>query len=146
MVHIPAGSPIYRLAGRYVAYWDADGTAESGGRTYSVAVHDLKRARVPYAVAAWGDRGSVYDDGIVPATITDIVLKPNRSVAWIACRTTRAHETRCRRPARRQLWRVDRRQDRLLDRGRRIRPRSLRRRGSTISWRHGKARRTASLK
>jgi hypothetical protein len=146
MVRLSGHSPIYRLAGRYVAYRDYFGDESRGGRTYDVDVADLGReGRLLDAPAAYSNI-STSDDGTVPATITDLTLKANGSVAFISCRTGRGPDSPCRPALRRQVWRADLRGHAVLDKSRRIGPYSLRRHGSTISWRHGAKRRHGRLK
>lgn len=84
--------------------------------------------------------------------VGSLVLKPDGAVAWIA--TGSWWVTHCYRPGVcapapgfgiRQVATLDKRGFKVLDSGRAIAPRSLTLRGSTISWRHGNAIRTATL-
>jgi hypothetical protein len=138
----------FTLAGRYVAYpqtsSDPDGTIY-----YLLTVFDLRQG-------GWHTLSGIYADppedqsrhediGIK----TDLVLKKNGSVAWISCFPYGDEDsTNCRRdpsiPL--EVWRTDRRGTKLLDASTDLHKHSLKRRGSTITWRDGSETRTAQLK
>jgi hypothetical protein len=145
MVRLTPYSPIYRLAGHFAAYRDFFGDALQGGRQYHVDIMDLKRGTLRYGAAVYSYSGPM-DDGTISGTITGLTLKRDGSVAWISCRTGSGRDSPCRAHARRQVWRSDSYGDARLDDSRRVFLYSLRRRGSTISWRHGAGRRSARLR
>jgi len=109
-----------RLSGRLVAFheqfYGRTGAGESG------RVVDLWRGREV------GD----YSAGAV----TDLVLKSNGSVAWIAHRQGGGYE----------VHRHDRRGQAVLEAGNGIEPASLRLSGGTLTWRSGGTRRTGRLR
>jgi hypothetical protein len=136
-------SPRYPLAGRYVAYREVSEDPVAGTH-YDVFVVDLRRGRTKRVHPAFTNRTA--DDGTVNSTITDIVLKRNGSVAWISCQTRDPNAEFCFRNGPFQVWRLDRRHAKKLDSSAKVRRRSLRREGSRISWQHGAATRSASLR
>lgn len=82
------------------------------------------------------------------ATIGSLVLKPNGSVAWIACEAWDTDsEGECLKDVKRTALRHDSRGRSVLDAGR-LRPRSMRlaRDGHGVSWIHNGHRKTAALR
>jgi hypothetical protein len=136
-------SPRYPLAGRYVAYREVSEDPVAGTH-YDVFVVNLRTGRARRTHPAFTTPTA--DDGTVNSTITDIVLKRNGSVAWISCPTRDGNEEFCFRNGPFQVWRLDRRYAKKLDSSAEVRRRSLRREGSRISWQHGAASRSASLR
>lgn len=86
--------------------------------------------------------------------LASIALKPNGSVAWIGCtshrRASRGRVRRCVRGGHATKWvfaqRAGDQEPLQLDVGRSIDPTSLHLHGSRLTWRHGKARRHATLR
>ena len=139
----------YTLAGRYVAYKqvssDPDGTIY-----YLFTVFDIRKGR-------WHTLSDVYErrpldsptrDGEDEGIVTDVALRKNGSVAWIACSPGIPDDSRCDGDADTptEVWRTDHRGTKLLDASTSIRRRSLERDGSRITWRHGGEKRSATLK
>lgn len=135
----------FTLAGRYVAYpqtsQDPDGT-----EYYLLTVFDLRQG-------GWHTLSGIYANPPEPphqatGIKTDLVLKKNGSVAWISCYPYMGDidSTNCHRNPPLQVWRTDRRGTKLLDASTELRKHSLKRRGSTITWRDGSKTRTAQLK
>ncbi len=89
------------------------------------------------------------------AKVGSMKVKPNGAVAWIACRIEDngpeewgdPRPNCIRRGAFNEVRKYDARspKPKTLDRGRGIDPRSLRRKGSRIYWRHGSLRKSATL-
>ena len=137
------------LAGRYVAYpqtsYEPDGTIY-----YLLTVYDLRRRRWHTISSAYVDVSHGNRDGEDSAEVTDVALKKNGSVAWISCAPIfgTPDQNDCFRdpdtPP--EVWRTDRRGTKRLDASADLGLRSLKRRGSTITWRHGSTTRTAQLK
>jgi hypothetical protein len=143
LIRLARYSPRYPLAGRYVAYREVI-PDPVGGTKYDVFVVDLRRDRVKHVHPAYTNRTA--DDGTVNSTITDIVLKRNGSVAWISCPTRDPNEEFCHRHVAYQVWRSDSRGAERLAHAEAVRLHSLKRRGSTISWRQGTQERRAGLR
>lgn len=118
----------FRLAGRYVAF--GCGGNLSGGCWVGVRVVDLRDGseRSPSLDTSLG--GS-FGAGVGPS---DVELKDNGSVAWIAG-VDKYHE----------VGALDINGQRLLDSGNRIQPDSLMIDGSTLTWRKGDQLRVATL-
>jgi len=122
------------VAGRLAAY----GLEQCGIDTgfTEVVVRRLSDGRVPHDVNATSPAGPESYQ-----TVDSLVLKPDGAVAWIGTGSsigTHAVLTEVRR--------VDRRGEALLDSGAAVRSRSLRLRGSLLSWTHGRTSRTATLR
>jgi hypothetical protein len=137
------------LAGRYVAYpqtsYEPDGTIY-----YLLTVFDLRRRRWHTISSAYVNVSHGNRDGEDGGEVTDVALKKNGSVAWISCAPIFGNpdQNDCFRdpdiPP--EVWRTDRRGTRKLDTSAELGLRSLKRHGSTITWRHGSTTRTAQLK
>jgi hypothetical protein len=133
----------FRIHSRYAAYTyrPSCGACESQGAY--VLVQDLITGRHRYFVGALGGRPVEPADGI-SQRVTDLELKRNGSVAWIAQQTdasTQPARTRIQVRAR------DTKGGRRLDEGAAIRLRSLALDGSALSWqrRNEPSARTARL-
>ena len=74
-------------------------------------------------------------------SVDSLVLRPDGAVAWIGTGSSLGTGARLT-----EVRRLDRRGEALLDAGSAVRTRSLRLRGSQLSWLHGAARRTATLR
>jgi hypothetical protein len=147
--------PAISLTGPYAGYavdTDTDPSAPGGRMTY-VEVDDLRPQEPGFEVA-----GLVVSAG--PRSVARVgSLKVSRSgsVAWIACPapsdgplTADPHGSCARRGAYDRVYRatLDRHGNprvALLDKGRSIDPRSLRRVRSSVAWRHGRTLATAKL-
>lgn len=126
-----------RVAGPYVGFWRAGadyptGVEEEGGATpryFSfVEVVNAKRGYL-------GLSHDVDDDPAVTTTVTDLVLRPTGSVAWINDRAgVRSVEA---------LTSGDLR---TLDSGTEIKADSLNLQGTTLSWTNGVEAKTATLR
>jgi hypothetical protein len=136
----------WTLAGRYVAFaqvsYYPDGTVY-----YLFTVVDLRRSawHLIWPMYELVDGGS--GDGEDWAFVTDVVLRKNGSAAWISCRPLTASNHDCRgadEPT--EVWRSDTRGRKRLDASTDVGLRSLKRKGSTITWRHGSKARTAQLR
>ena len=137
------------LAGRYVAYeqvsYDPDSTVY-----YLLTVFDLRRRTAHSFSSLYEEQPPTASsrESQDPGMATDLVLKKNGSVAWISCWRFPPGPGGCAvdadTPA--EMWRTDSRGTKLLDASTDVRLRSLKRKGSTITWRHGTERRTARLK
>jgi hypothetical protein len=116
---------------------------------YGVRRCGVDTGRASVVVRRLDDRRLLHDSPAVTGRLRpesymevgSLVLAPDGSVAWIgtgtsvinpAAKTVEVHE-------------IDRAGSRLLDSGGQIEPRSLRLRGSQLSWRHGTATRSARL-
>ena len=139
----------FTLAGRYVAYPQT--SSEPDGTTfYLLTVFDLRQGGWHTLSGIYADPPDYEVNHESAGIKTDLVLKKNGSVAWISCYPYLGDtdSTNCSRgpgfPL--EVWRTDRRGTKLLDAYTDVGKRSLKRRGSTISWRHGSKRRTAQLK
>jgi hypothetical protein len=73
-------------------------------------------------------------------SVDSIVVRSDGAVAWISTGGSIIRHAR-----KTEVDRIDRRGEATLDRGSAIDTRSLRLRGSQLSWRHGSARRSATL-
>jgi hypothetical protein len=137
----------YTLAGRYVAY-DSESFGPDGTESLYVAVRNLRNGHFAHAAPIYKD--DAFEEAEAPGAITDLVLKRNGSVAWISCFANNAHRRPCfpspdpDLPY--QVWRADTRGRKMLDASDGVARRSLRRDGSTLSWRHGAETRTATLR
>lgn len=137
------------LAGRYVAYpqtsYEPDGTVY-----YLLTVFDLRLRRWHTLSSAYVHVSHGNPDGEDSALVTDVALKKNGAVAWISCYPIfeTPNQNDCFRdpdvPP--EVWRTDRRGTKMLDASADVGLRSLKRKGLTISWRHGSSRRSAQLK
>ncbi len=165
-----AGDAVARV---YAFKGHADGCVAGARRSYrlgatgiSLRVARVEAVRVVGRIAAYGLRVSGVDTGYAivnvrrlttgaflaqrPATtrvgveafqsIDSLVLKRDGAVAWIATARSIGKPTFIR-----QLQRSDARGVRVLDSGAKLAARSLALHGSTLSWRHGTAVRTARL-
>lgn len=122
-----------------VAGWDAAyGLSAFGVDTVSaqVIVHDLRSGRRLRALAA--------STKVLPESleaVQSIVVKPDGAVAWIS----QTMSVIGRASAALEVHRADVRGTSLLDSGRSILARSLRLRGSRLTWRDGPTTRAATL-
>jgi hypothetical protein len=158
---------VYASGGK--AYGCARGTRsyELGMTGYSIGAPHIEAVRVAGRIAAYGLRTSGVDTGYAtmnvirlttgkllaqrPATtragvegfqsIDSLVIKSDGAVAWIATARSIGMPTFIR-----QLQRLDERGFRLLDFGPNVAAASLALHGSTLSWKHGTAVRTATLR
>ena len=143
-----AESPLL-LAGRYVAYeqvsYDPDSTVY-----YLLTVFDLRRRTAHSFSSLYEEQppGPNSRESQDPGMAKDLVLKKNGSVAWISCWRFPPGPGGCAIDADTpvEVWRTDSRGTKLLDASTEVRLRSLKRQGSTITWRHGSERRSAQLK
>jgi hypothetical protein len=137
------------LAGRYVAYpqtsYDPDGTVY-----YLITVFDLRKRRWHTLSSAYVAVSDGNRDGEDSAVVTDVALKKNGSVAWISCfpifGTPDQHDCFRDPDIPPEVWRTDRRGTKRLDAAANVGLHSLKRRGSTITWRRGSETRHAQLK
>jgi hypothetical protein len=126
---------LVRLTDRIAAYTLESCLTDSGWTTVNVRrLTDGKFLRVHQAttkaVVVMGDE-----------TVGSLVLKADGAAAWIATSHSIGPPTFVR-----HLARLDNRGFKVLDSGRAPAARSLKLRGSTISWRHGNTIRTARLR
>jgi hypothetical protein len=131
--------PPFALKGRYVAY--NNHITDDIPSSYAVVVMSLRSGGFKHITAALADHRA--------ASATDLALKRDGSVAWIACPEgipTQTCDPEQIAEVGFQVWKNDRAGVRQLDRGMEIDPKSLRRRGSHISWLNGGVRRTAKLR
>jgi hypothetical protein len=123
------------VAGRFAAY----GLQRCGvdtGSTLVIVRRLTDGARVHSAPASSPPGPEGYE------TVTSLVLGPNGAVAWIATGRSLGRSVSII-----EVWRIDHTGARKrLDSGPAIAPASLRLRSSTLSWRHGQATRTATLR
>jgi hypothetical protein len=145
-----AAAPI-ATAGRFVAYHGLSCGEGESGCDHELEVMDLVTGRFRaqlFNARAQGNCnvGDGGDCGL--GSIGSIALKPNGSVAWIACSGTGDDECDRELPAATVVIRADRTGRHVLDSGRRVRPRSIRLAdgGRAIVWRHGAGRRRAPLR
>jgi hypothetical protein len=136
------------VAGDRVAYaiddWSADNEDAPSTRIFV-------RDAVHYTgVAEFADPA----DPEFGSKVTRLILRADGAVAWAACRTAdigpdlQTRHPRCRHagiPAWIYVRQAGAQQAQLVDRGRRIVTRSLKRSGTHVSWQHGSRRRSAQL-
>jgi hypothetical protein len=145
-IRLPDDGLLYTLAGPYVAY-NLEYFDATDAYTY-VFVQDLRRDRSSYRHV-----GATYTDATIAygearGAVTDFALKRDGSVAWISCIASDANQTRCYSPgpdAPYEVWRMDRRGHKLLDKSADIELRSLDLHGSTLTWSRAGATQSASL-
>lgn len=119
----------FRLAGPYVAY--ACGGNLDPGCWVAVRVFDLRDGSEHSPILSTS-LGGGFGHGVPPS---DVELKENGSVAWIA-----GYEE-----IRREVGALDTNGQRLLDSGRRIDPDSLQLNGSTLTWTNDGSTRSTNL-
>jgi Tol biopolymer transport system component len=123
------------LAGRYVGY-EIESEGTDVGRYADLFVADLRSGRVIRSTNSVDpSTGSSYAD------VRRLVITRAGSIAWVVRPLT---EDDRRLPY--QVHKFDRSGARMLDSGRRIRPKSLTLHGHRISWRNGQNRRSARLR
>jgi hypothetical protein len=126
----------FRTNRAYLAYARTAGDADGNYAVAEVVVLNTRtgRRRISRAMP-WEETEFDF--------VRDLVVTRTGRVAWIAAEGT-PYEAEgpweVRRPRRK-----DSRNPVLLDRGTRVAPRSLRLRGGRVTWRHGSARRSATL-
>jgi len=124
------------LAGPIVAYLESQFGVDSGCDSIVVVdVADRRVLRSLPSVACWVDAGFVRGEGV-----TDLLVGPHGSVAWILQRGTRSAPKTLLVYAAGVTGPV-----RLLDEGPDIGPTSLSLSRGTLSWRHAGVLRTAAL-
>lgn len=138
-----------RIAGRFVAF----GQSQAGRQeqVYSVEVVDLRSGKgayyptgeLPDQVAQSCNSSGHQCAGVGPTT--DLELRNTGAVAWIA-NNVYARFGLYPENVRREVHRAQAGTDVLLDAGPDIDPRSLKRRGRTISWMNAGQTRSASLR
>jgi hypothetical protein len=136
----------YRLAGRYVAYeqisYEPEGTVY-----YLLTVRDLRRGTWHTISPSYVHVDGGNQDGEDLGYVSDVVLRKNGSVAWISCYPVYPSDYDCRdQGAPTEVWRRDSRGRKRLDASTEVGLRSLKRRGATITWRHGREMRSAALR
>ncbi len=136
----------FRLAGRYEAYTIP--FCDIDTLTDQVRVVDLKTGQQLVATSPSPTLGAMlgFWNGVV--NVTDMELKANGSVAWIAKLKIGDGEPSRRevRKSDRKLGTGERKTSKLVDSGQLIASRSLTREGSTISWTNAGIEKTATLR
>jgi hypothetical protein len=128
------GSGAYALAGRFVAY----GFFSPERSRDREIVLDLTTGTVVREVFAGVYNQPPISEEAFLATVRS-VLKPDGAVAW-------SSEDNSTAPRTYEVWRSDRGRTIMLDDGQTVDPRSLRLRGSTLTWNDGGVVRSASLR
>lgn len=136
-----AGSD-YRLAGRFSSRWWVFCCEASDPPEHTIAVSNLRTGEFTRVYDVWNGPDDSGSDGAVTAS----VLTRDGRIAWIACVPRVDDAYRCDKAREYRLWRADRRGARMLDETSGVTLHSLRREGSTITWRHGDEPRSATLK
>jgi hypothetical protein len=147
--------PAISIAGHVVAF-ALEGQADPNMRDDDthVFVRDLRTGEPPPEFTSEGAPFAVSHPRKYDGQVGSVKLKRNGAVAWIACRTRINPDYGDPRPgcvragAFDEVHKLDAGEDdpELLDKGRLIDPRSLRRRGSRITWTNHGRRRSATLR
>jgi hypothetical protein len=127
----------YALRGNYVAYRQEIRHADTGRLSVDLDVLDLRDGSTRHHVKQIFDHAGKTGINRIQATLPSLVLKSNGSVAWIAMVPWSYL---------RDVYRLDSRGVKLLDRDAQIQRHSLRLHGSQLSWIRDAKSRTADLK
>jgi hypothetical protein len=132
----------YAVNSRHVAF--LQGYFEGTAAYYDVVEYDLKTGRLRFEEQNGPSDDCGGDDDCGASSVGRLLMKPNGSLAWVACYTN-GHGCRHGPYA---ILRRDRRGPKLLDQGGRIEPRSLRltRGGRRVVWRKRGELRHATLR
>lgn len=131
-----SGVTILRLAGHFVGA--ASVLQDCCGRFAGVEIRNVRTGRRVYSFPAGGGSRASTD-----ADVTDLVLRPNGSAAWMEGFGGPAEH---QPPTRFVVRKADTREAAILDRGTGIAGDSLTLRGRTVAWEHDGQRRTAELR
>ena len=132
----------YWLSGRYVAYrvyyYEGEGEALT-----TLFIRDLKTGQNLRREDPWVPPDFTGDPP--PGQVTDLTMKRNGSLAWISCLAA-ANGLSCEPGEPYQVWRVDRGGGERLEHSTEVKPRSLERSDSKITWIVGDSIRSATLR
>ncbi|MGH2960251.1 MAG: hypothetical protein ACRDKE_11650 [Solirubrobacterales bacterium] len=125
---------LVRISGEFVGFDLSHSCGACFGDTSTVGVTNAATGKVVF------ERSRDNEDGQGEFDITDMVLEPNGSVAFIAVGNWRSSRTETRTVVRHDCYGT-----RILQESKRIRSRSLKLEGGMLRWRSGRKLRTAGI-